>query len=1096
MNLCAFCRLAWVTTLCLVALLMAAPAAVAQYTLDADGRDLIKRLDAAGNNIEALSRADQARLFANNDAINAARLNGEISDASYQAAQKHFAAKNESFAKAAAEAAGAEFTVQQRPANSPFSPGTDSDYITVVKNKDGIAKMQSGYNDRVNDYMRESLQGSGEAYTPKNDWQKKLDTDFMADPRHVSADEFRDIAKMNNDAYKNRFAADFERISRTGDGGKISTRHVSGYAGEMIDFTDKKSHLIDDMFKNPAQFNDPRNRAKVFQRMAQEQKYTSRLEALDDYLRNQEGLPPRNRAMTPDGKSIAAKGAMRDPKNVDAIRDAHAATAKSRNQAIADLTESIAEAAKNNPDFARTAAVDDLTRLVDRLPPAERSAALDALKQRNPNLGNRVAAAIDNLPSSAAKGASSADDLARATGQIDDAAKAGLMRKGLDGAIKSMEVLGRIATAADVASAASRLKDYLETIKKATWDPSLTNAEADALFEKASGLAKDLMEAGGLGVLMEASPAAAAAWGTWTLTRHGGEWILNNTETGQSLNRAVAAAMDDLWRDWEVITGQTERSARQEQCNLLAKRIREGRIRVTYPEDFKVLDLCNFIKVGIPIDDLIEIVPPKTATAPAKDQDATGEKVKAECDAKPADTTTSGTAGLPKTDTSDCAAKTGQEAAGEDENATDCAALSARLDAANERYEEERGLVDARAIVEEVRGKLDGARTGQCPEVRQRAADASDKIERMRDGLTKVRDDLRSCEPETLAQRAEQLSRKGHAWLKSLGERARRAIPVAESYQRSKEAYAAGDLEGARSHSEDALKRTIAAGGTTCVGIIERINSNLTRIAQAKGQEDRVTQLSESCDKAAMRAERTRLAGLGGAGFYKAMGERLDQALVTCKAQETDATVVRSQTPEDRRAAVCRRDFGEGYVVGHVLEDGRFFCKPTRTTADKWCVAKNGAGHHAADVDQRGGFKCLPTQATANAWCNRNNAGSGWTAGAIRADGSYSCHMSDAGQKAAARAECEQKYGSRLIRVYKSKGRYYCEYQRPEVAQRQPKSNRRRQPDYDAAAQAAAAAAIANTIAQGINASRNRPNRAQRRCHRNPYTGAMHCGSN
>lgn len=32
--------------------------------------------------------------------------------------------------------------------------------------------------------------------------------------------------------------------------------------------------------------------------MAQEQKYVSRLEALDDYLRAQEGLPPRNRGLS------------------------------------------------------------------------------------------------------------------------------------------------------------------------------------------------------------------------------------------------------------------------------------------------------------------------------------------------------------------------------------------------------------------------------------------------------------------------------------------------------------------------------------------------------------------------------------------------------------------------------------------------------------------------------------------------------------------------------------------------------------------------------------------------------------------------------
>lgn len=446
--------------------------------------------------------------------------------------------------------------MQQRSSQT-YSPGTDSDYITVVKDKSQIGQMQEGYNNRVNDF----LEKNGAITERRTDWQNKLDTDFMADPRHVSEAEFREIAKMNNDAYKNRFAADYERISRAKGGGKIGPEHVTGYAEEMNGFAQKKGGKIRDMFdKGPAYFNDPKNRAEIFQAMAQEQKYVSRMESLDDYLRAQEGLPPRNR-----GKTLAARGSNRAPSNATTIREAHAASDASRFAAMEDLAETMGDVAKKNPAF-RTSAADDIAKIVEGLPPARRQAALTRLRSAH------GAGFVDEIveasrASGRAPGGGVLDDIARTAddaispGAIDDIAKGGMRGALGKGATAIAEAVGHLGTAYDVYSATSQLNDYYDAIQKAR-DPNTSDEEADAAFARAQEIANALIEAGVIGAIVESSPAAAIAWGTWTISRHGGQWILDNTQTGQRINRAVteyAGRHVTAWdraSDWW--TGKTE----------------------------------------------------------------------------------------------------------------------------------------------------------------------------------------------------------------------------------------------------------------------------------------------------------------------------------------------------------------------------------------------------------------------------------------------------------------------------------------------------------------------------------------------------------
>jgi hypothetical protein len=78
-----------------------------------------------------------------------------------------------------------------------------------------------------------------------------------------------------------------------------------------------------------------------------------------------------------------------------------------------------------------------------------------------------------------------------------------------------------------------------------------------------------------------------------------------------------------------------------------------------------------------------------------------------------------------------------------------------------------------------------------------------------------------------------------------------------------------------------------------------------------------------------------------------------------------------------------------------------------------------------------------------------------------------------------------------LIRIYPRNGQWFCEHQT------QPRQRVvRREPGYDpqAAAAAAAAATIIGIMSQGVQ-PRTGGTVPQQRCHRNPKTGQIHCGS-
>jgi hypothetical protein len=546
----------------------------------------------AGNATEA----QRAIAFARNDAINRARLNGYISDDVYQAAQKDFAALNEDFAAAAAKKAGAEFTVQKRTSQT-FSPGTDSDYITKVKSADDVKRMQRGYNERINKYLKENLKNTEYAGTQRADWHNRLDTDFMADPKHVSKAEFEEIAKINNDAYKRQPSATYEASSRAGDGTKVSPEEFRAYGTEMRDLAKKKQRMLAKLRENPMLMDSPHWRAEYHKIMAQEQKYISRIESATAALRAQEGLPPRTRGdlwevvQDKDGKwmmkqkdSIAKIGSKRSPTNFGRTVAGHAVGDNSMNRALEELADSYADAAAKNPKF-RAKAASDMAELMESLPPSQKGAMIDALKQRH--------------------GADFAQDVAGALRGNTRSA----LRKWAGRAMRGLQGVG---VAADVYFAAQYANEYLDNFMKAL-DPDLTEAEAAVYFEKAQAAAHGLSLTGGLGVLMEYDPRFAALFGVYTISRLG----LENTETGEQIDQWAVGLWDRHMQAAEHFScdaaeflgyqSECERLEEHERAVLAAfmRAIEEGRIEpVDMDELWELIqegrfgDIKSLVKVG------------------------------------------------------------------------------------------------------------------------------------------------------------------------------------------------------------------------------------------------------------------------------------------------------------------------------------------------------------------------------------------------------------------------------------------------------------------------------------------------------------------
>ncbi len=623
---------------------------------------LAEALEAARTN--QATPGQKALLFQNNDVINRAALNGWIPDRTYQAAQREYAQLNSRLAEKAAKMEGAKFTTQVSK-NDTYSPGTDSDYIvtTTSDNPVGqIEKIQQNYNKLVNEHLSQALSAEGMHHVPKDDWLNRLDVDFMADPTDITDEQFRKIAKLNNDAYKRRGAAEYERRLRGKNQPPITSQQFSDYAAEMQDFVDKKERLLSEFRENPGLMADPDAMADMHILMAQESKYVSRIEEAAATLRGQEWLPgseidkgPPVYELTtqPDGQvkvrarhtqSIAARGARRSRVNRGAAIVSSAVVGNSVERALGDLADAMTEAAQKNPEKwkdapTRIAEVTErmsaeakgrlLERIRDQWSGVDQGDA-DAFARRvatemRKRPGKSPTSAVGSGPAGIRPGSSmtqSLDDAIRSgLGISDDLADMTRARRGLNqmasqalGQLDRLETLGNVADAAEVALHATT---YVSNLQSAM-DPNLSDQEADEHFRRAQQAALSLAKTGAMGAATQAVPALGAVVGGWTIGYDGTRYVLENTETGRRIDRkteeyfqrhgqAVDRARSTLT---EYFGGESEQMAEQRRQQDLEssywRALREGRIQLK--PGVRTVDVAAALRDGdlISVHGLIE----------------------------------------------------------------------------------------------------------------------------------------------------------------------------------------------------------------------------------------------------------------------------------------------------------------------------------------------------------------------------------------------------------------------------------------------------------------------------------------------------------
>ncbi len=561
--------------------------------------EVMRAAEAARTN--SATRGQRALLFKHNDAINQARLSGWLPDSTYQAAQREYSSLNQEFARMAAESTGADFTVQQSMSTT-YSPGTDSDYIVKTNGADPVGQiqtMQGRYNDHVNSYLDEALSSEGYHHTPKDNWHNSLDVDFMADPANVTDEQFRQIAELNNDAYTRRGSAEFERRSRMG-GVEVTPEQFTDYANEMQDFIENKQNYLDDIKKNPGSISDPKTLARQHRLMAQEQKYISRIEAADDLLRKQEGLPPRPKPKGPpiydmieDGKgnaiirkrptgTVAQMGSKRSPSNRAATVVGSSLADNSVQRAVTELSESVTEAAAKNPSKWPNSQA-QIAEFADRMPPSAKgqllervaarrqSAALQDILSKSGDLDDAGMAAaraqarrIGNdysqgvaqemqarvrasRPSLAARADSRLRGMLGVTDDAGDIARLrgmrGTLNRGAATMMGGMERVGTLGTIAEVYGALNTSYSIFSNVSRAR-DPNTSAAEARELYQQARNDMARLGTQGLLAGVSYASPTVGAMIGGYEMGYAAGRVFLDNTAIGQSIDHAALTAFD------------------------------------------------------------------------------------------------------------------------------------------------------------------------------------------------------------------------------------------------------------------------------------------------------------------------------------------------------------------------------------------------------------------------------------------------------------------------------------------------------------------------------------------------------------------------
>jgi len=189
-------------------------------------------------------------------------------------------------------------------------------------------------------------------------------------------------------------------------------------------------------------------------------------------------------------------------------------------------------------------------------------------------------------------------------------------------------------------------------------------------------------------------------------------------------------------------------------------------------------------------------------------------------------------------------------------------------------------------------------------------------------------------------------------------------------------------------------------------------------------------------------------------------------AIASCNENEIDRlrNTYASSRQSSARTILARLDRAAEKCANRRIQRARV---EEKSQANAECRRLNGSGYYAGKIRGDGSFSCRPTKRTANAWC-RNKNGRGSIAARIRADGSFSCRYSRQERTRQAWAQCRRQYGNALatVKIYNS-GRYRC------IVRQEPPPRRTEQ-SHDPATSAAVIGGILGAIEGLSNRRRNR----------------------
>lgn len=212
--------------------------------------------------------------------------------------------------------------------------------------------------------------------------------------------------------------------------------------------------------------------------------------------------------------------------------------------------------------------------------------------------------------------ASFADEAADAA-KLADASRLAKVRNGLGAVMKGLEKIGDAASTVEVITAIAQLKDLHAMIDKAI-DPKTPEAEAQALAKKIEKLRREIAGSLGVFIITELNPPAAMLFGGWSLaclgnsfaTRHVEKVLTGDPEDEKPRDESCLGRQKkalDRFADWLEGADVAEQRWREHRCTKFKWAVRRKMLR---PKSWSsVLDVCRHIESGLPIADMIELLP-------------------------------------------------------------------------------------------------------------------------------------------------------------------------------------------------------------------------------------------------------------------------------------------------------------------------------------------------------------------------------------------------------------------------------------------------------------------------------------------------------